>query len=179
MKYRFILSHWQKKFFHCSGFRQWQFSKGWGNLVRNSKTPRKNRSCTARSASMPLMLVLIQKHTEFYPVQCFITYSFSSAQDQAVKLDITIKCLKVFSHRSVLFCKADRPFTGYKHFKDDEQEEEAINGLCSFRWLYTFLFKLTKQIGSKKLVTAVGNKKTSACAPGCSFLVHLPHPDFV
>lgn len=43
---------------------------------------------------------------------------------------------------------------------------------------YTFLFELTKQIGSEKLVTAVGNKRTSAGAPGCLFPDHLPHPDF-
>ena len=74
---------------------------------------------------------------------------------------------------------ADRPFAGYKHFKEKEQEEEAINGFCSFRRLYTLLFKLTKQIGSENLVTAVGNKRTSAGAPGCSLLGHLPHADFV
>lgn len=74
---------------------------------------------------------------------------------------------------------ADRPLAGYKHFKEKEQEEYVINRLCSFRQLYTILFKLTKQTGSEKLVTAVGNKRTSAGAPGCSLLGHLPHPDFV
>lgn len=42
-----------------------------------------------------------------------------------------------------------------------------------------FSFKLTKQIRSEKSVTAVGSKRTSAGAPGCSLLVHLLHPDFV
>jgi len=48
-------------------------------------------------------------------------------------LDITIKSLKFSNRCSVLRCMVDRPFAGWKHFKEKEQEEEATNRLCSFR----------------------------------------------
>lgn len=106
--------------------------------VRNSKIPRQDGSCRIRCASLPLTLVLVQHRIKFQPVQCLIvhslliTYSFSSAQGQAIKSDITTKCLKVSNHCSVLLCMADRPFVGHKHFEEKEQEE-AIDRLCSFR----------------------------------------------
>lgn len=81
--------------------------------------------------------------------------------------------------RSVLFCMTNRPCAGYKRFKGREEEKEAVKRPCLFMQLYTLLHELTKQIGSEKLVAAVGNKRTSSGAPGCSLLVRLPHPDFV